>query len=279
MRAAATQLWEENFSRLPNGDPRCYLGQLSLVDGEGNVALLLRVFTIRPYTAHEKAEYTRLVAAQLDRPVQSVLVRLIEIPTVSSELSNKAQKGASNPALRNDENRAEEIPTMRQLQTNYEQTVETTLGELRLPAPAIFVDYEVTTYATATPQINVVYLSEREIDEDGRLLLIDEVRRRFENAEARVSFQRIQTTPAPLSFRRRSKSKRSTLKYLIVSGNTYSGTEFFKPRSPPAAREMNEKEWPSNVRTRSRLTCLKSGTLPRSGLVSSPMIFRSVRRA
>ena len=32
VRAAAKQLWEENFSRLPDGEPRCYLGQLSLVD-------------------------------------------------------------------------------------------------------------------------------------------------------------------------------------------------------------------------------------------------------
>ncbi len=202
VRAAATQLWEENFSRLPDGEPRCYLGQLSLVDREGKVALLLRVFTIKPYTAQEKAEYTRLVAARIERPVKSVLVRLIEIPTVSSELLSKAREGTSDAPLSNNENRAEEIPTLGQLQTNYEQLVETALGELRLPAPAIFVDYEVTTYATATPQINMVYLSEREIDEDGRLLLTDHIRMRFENPEARVSFQRIQASLPSLSFRR-----------------------------------------------------------------------------
>jgi uncharacterized hydrophobic protein (TIGR00271 family) len=242
VRAAATQLWEENFSRLPDGEPRCYLGQLSLVDREGKVALLLRVFTVKPYTAQEKAEYTRLVAARIDRPVQSVLVRLIEIPTVSSELLSKAQEGASNAALNNDENRAEEIPTLGQLQTNYEQSVETALGELRLPAPAIFVDYEVTTYATATPQINVVYLSEREIDEDGRLLLTDEVRKRFENPEARVSFQRIQASLPSLSFRRnQTEIEPRHAEVLDQVGQQLQHYGFLQAEIA-AGRERNERE-------------------------------------
>jgi uncharacterized hydrophobic protein (TIGR00271 family) len=96
IRLAATQLWEENFSRMPNGEPRCYLGQLSLVDREATLALLLRVFTIKPYTTQEKAEYARLVAARIDRPAQSVAVRLIEIPTVSSDLLAKVRQGTTS---------------------------------------------------------------------------------------------------------------------------------------------------------------------------------------
>ena len=201
IRVAATKLWEENFSRMPDGEPRCYLGQLSLVDREDKLALLLRVFTIKPYTNEEKAEYTRLVAARIDRPVQSVAVRLIEIPTVSSELLTKAREG-TNPALVNNENRAEDILTIGQLQNNYAQVVETALGDLRLPAPATLVDYEVTNYANAAPLINLVYLSEREIESDAQLLLSDEVRKRFENSEARVAFERLDTAPVSLTFGR-----------------------------------------------------------------------------
>ncbi len=181
IRVAAVKLWEENFSQLPDGEPRCYLGQLSLVDREGVLALVLRVFTIKPYTTQEKAEYTRLVAARIDRPVQSVVVRQpIEIPTVSSELLTKAREGADNAALANNENRAEEILTIGQLQSNYAQVVETALGNLRLPAPASLVDYEVTTHVNTAPQINLVYLSEREIEPDAQILLVDDVRKRFE---------------------------------------------------------------------------------------------------
>jgi hypothetical protein len=199
IRVAATKLWEENFSRMPDGEPRCYLGQLSLVDREGKLALLLRVFTIKPYTNEEKAEYTKLVAARIDRPVKSVAVRLIEIPTVSSELLTKAREG-TNASLVNDEKRAEDILTIGQLQNNYAQVVETALGDLRLPSPATLVDHEVTNHANAAPRINLVYLSEREIDPDAQLLLVDEVRKRFENSEARVAFERIDTAPVSLTF-------------------------------------------------------------------------------
>jgi hypothetical protein len=186
---------------MPDGEPRCYLGQLSLIDREGKLALLLRVFTIKPYTNEEKAEYTRLVAARIDRPVQSVAVRLIEIPTVSSELLTKARQGA-NTSLVNDEKRAEDILTIGQLQNNYAQVVETALGDLRLPSPATLVDYEVTNYANAAPRINLVYLSERDIEPDAQLLLAAEVRKRFESSEARVAFERIDTAPVSLTFDR-----------------------------------------------------------------------------
>jgi outer membrane protein OmpA-like peptidoglycan-associated protein len=202
IRVAAVKLWEENFSRMPDGEPRCYLGQFSLVDREGVLALLMRVFTIKPYTTQEKAEYTRLVAARIDRPVQSVVVRLIEIPTVSSELLTKAREGGSNSSLVNDEKRAEEILTIGQLETSYAQAIETALGDLRLPAPATLVDYEVTTHGNTAPRINLVYLSERHIEVDAQTLLADDLRKRFENPEAHVSFERIETAPVSLTFGR-----------------------------------------------------------------------------
>jgi uncharacterized hydrophobic protein (TIGR00271 family) len=202
LRAAAVKLWEENFSRMPDGEPRCYLGQLSLVDREGVLALVLRVFTIKPYTTQEKAEYARLVAARIDRPVQNVVVRLIEIPTVSSDLLTKAREGTGNASLTTDQKRAEEIITIGQLQNNYAQVVETALGDLRLPAPATLVDYDVTTRANTAPRINLIYLSEREIEPDAQTLLSDDVRKRFENPEALVSFERIETTPVSVTFGR-----------------------------------------------------------------------------
>jgi hypothetical protein len=186
---------------MPNGEPRCYLGQLSLVDREGKLALLLRVFTIKPYTNEEKAEYTRLVAARIDRPVQSVALRLIEIPTVSSDLLDKAREG-SNTELVTSENRADTVLTIEQLQSNYAQVVETALGDLHLPASATLVDYEVTNSANAAPVINLVYLSEREIESDAQQLLIDEVRRRLESSEAQVTFEKIDTAAISLKFER-----------------------------------------------------------------------------
>ena len=202
IRVAATKLWEENFSRMPNGEPRCYLGQLSLVDREERLALLLRVFTIKPYTTEEKAEYTRLVAARIDRPVQSVVVRLIEIPTVSSELLTKAREENRDEVLTNDQKRAPEVLTLGQLQTNYAQEVETVLGHLHLPPPATFVDYEVTINTSGKPEVKVIYLSERDVESDALELVTDQIRTRFENAETSVSFERIDAAAIPFSYSR-----------------------------------------------------------------------------
>ena len=202
IRVAATELWEHNFSRMPNGEQRCYLGQLSLVDRQDKLALLLRVFTIKPYTTQEKAEYTRLVASRIDRPVQNVVLRLIEIPTVSSDLLAKAREKATDDDLTSDEQRADEVLTPTQLQANYAQTVETVLGDLHLPAPAEFLDYEVTTNTSSETQVKLVYLSEREIESDAVQLLSDEVRSRFENPEMRVVFERVEIPSVQLSFGR-----------------------------------------------------------------------------
>jgi len=64
------------------------------------------------------------------------------------------------------------------------------------------VDYEVTTHANSAPQITLVYLSERDVALDAQTLLVNDVRKRFENPEMRVSFARIDTAPVSLTFGR-----------------------------------------------------------------------------
>jgi hypothetical protein len=92
--------------------------------------------------------------------------------------------------------------TLAQVQTNYAQIVETTLGDLRLPQPASLVDYEVTTNTNAALQIKLIYLSNRDIENDALRLLTEDVRSRFESPDARVDFERIEVSFAPLTFAR-----------------------------------------------------------------------------
>lgn len=202
IRLAATELWEQNFSRMPDGEPRGYLGQLSLLDREGKLALLLRVFTIKPYTPEEKAEYKRLVAARTGRPVNAVALRLIEIPTVSSELLTKVREDKQNEGIAKDEAAVEEVLTLAQLQSNYEQTVETALANIKLPPHASLISREVTTSAHAPPQVRLVYLSERDIEADATELISESVREIFENPQTRVVFERVSASNGPFSFAR-----------------------------------------------------------------------------
>jgi hypothetical protein len=73
--------------------------------------------------------------------------------------------------LTSDKEQAAEVLTLAKLQSNYEQVVETALGDLRLPPPATLVDYEVTTRVGSATQVKLVYLSERDIEPDAQQLL------------------------------------------------------------------------------------------------------------
>jgi hypothetical protein len=134
--------------------------------------------------------------------VQSIAVRLIEIPTVNGDLLSKARESTTEEDLINDKEQAAEVLTLAQLQTNYEQFVETALGDLRLPPPATLLDYEVTTRTDSATQVKLFYLSERDIEPDARQLLRQQVQKRFENPTAAVAFERIGATPSTLSFSR-----------------------------------------------------------------------------
>lgn len=197
IKRTATEVWENNFSRLPTGEPRCYLGQVSLLDREGKLALLLRVFTSKPYTGDEKAEYRQLLASRLGRPVQSIALQLIEIPTTTSDILTRARE----PEI----TKKEEPPaplTLAQLQDNFSHEVENMFREMRLPPPAQLVDYAVKVKEGEPLQVELVYLSERAIDGDAQVLLVDDLRKRLDNPNAQVSLERIEASPVELKYDR-----------------------------------------------------------------------------
>lgn len=196
IRQAATEVWEQNFARLPGGAQRSFLGQLSMSDKGGLLTLLLRVFTVKPLTTDEKAEYARQVAARIGRPVESVTTQLIEIPTASSELLTKT-KEESKP-----ENQPEPIITVAQLQKEFAQGVETSLGGLRMPPPAQLVSYEVVVRAGAPLRLRLFYLSNREIEMDAQNLIAENIRTQFVDPDVQVTLERIEDTFGPLSFER-----------------------------------------------------------------------------
>jgi uncharacterized hydrophobic protein (TIGR00271 family) len=192
VRQAATELWQRYFEQAPGGEPRSYLDQLTFSEQDGRLTFFLRVFTSQPYTASERTEWMRLVASRLNRPVESINLQLIEIPTVAAELASKARE----------EKRAEAPPTVAQLRASFWQGVESALRSLQLPPAVRLVDYRVVTGATEPLRVVVTYLGEREIGEDAQALITGEIRARFADPVAGVSFERIPTTIGPLTFRR-----------------------------------------------------------------------------
>lgn len=196
IRQAATEVWERNFAKLPDGAERSYLGQFSMSDKSGQLTLLLRVFTVKPLTTDEKAEYARLVAKRIGRPVGEVTPQLIEIPTASSELLTKAKEELKP------ESQPEPVITVAQLQKEFAQGVETSLGTLQLPPPARLVDYEVIVRPGLPFRLRLFYLSSREIEMDAQNLMAQHIKTQFADPTALVNLERIEDSFGPLGFDR-----------------------------------------------------------------------------
>jgi outer membrane protein OmpA-like peptidoglycan-associated protein len=177
---------------MPNGEPRSYIDQLSVSEQEGRLALYLRVFTSKPCTATERAEYTRLVSARLEKPPQAVGLQLVEIPTASGELEVKAKE----------ERRVEAPPAVAQLQSGFLRAIESSLDGLRLPPPAHLVGYKVMTSADEPLDITVTYLSDHEIDADAQALIVEDIKARLDVSTAKVKLSWIEESFGPLTFGR-----------------------------------------------------------------------------
>jgi uncharacterized hydrophobic protein (TIGR00271 family) len=192
IRQAATEVWKQSFGNLAGGEPRSYIDQLSVSEQEGRLGLYLRVFTSKPCTTGEKAEYTRLVSARLATPPQAIALQLVEIPTASGELAAKARE----------EKPVEAPPTVAQLQTSFLQGIESALEGLRLPSPARLVSYRVMTGPDDPVDIVASYVSDHEIDPDGQSLIAEDIRTRLDFPTARVRLGWIEGSFGPVLFGR-----------------------------------------------------------------------------
>ena len=192
IRRAATALWQQKFAKLPDGQQRSFIDQLSVAQQDGSVNLQLRLFTSKPFSAAERTEYARAVTARLDMHPEAVAVQFVEIPTTSGELVAKAR----------DEKHPEAPPSVAQLQASFSQGIESALRGLRLPPPAQMLDHRVTTSPTEPIRIEISYLSDRDIEQDARALIADDIRSRLNYPSAQATLNRVEDSFGPITFSR-----------------------------------------------------------------------------
>ncbi|AFY48542.1 putative membrane protein [Nostoc sp. PCC 7524] len=190
IRRAATDLWQKEFATFPDGEPRSYIGNISTLEKNNQLTVQLQVFSSKQYTQDEQNIYVQQLATRLGKPSELVALKLIEIPTASSELLRPLPE----------EKPPEPVITIAQLQSSFLQEVQLALGEMRLPQPAQMINYELITIPNEPLRIRLVYLSERDIEKDAQVLLADSVRNKLNYRSALVSMQRIATNLGAISF-------------------------------------------------------------------------------
>ncbi|TAE54435.1 MAG: DUF389 domain-containing protein [Nostocales cyanobacterium] len=191
IRGAATEIWQTNFANFSNGDPRSYISNISTTYGQNNKLLIqLQVFSSKQYTPEEQQQYIQLLANRLNKVPELLGLKLVEIPTASNELLRKIAE----------EKTAETAITIAQLQANFLQEIQTSLGSLVLPEPAKLLDYEIITSPIEPLKIRLIYLSDREISKDAQIIIADNIRAKLDYQSAKVSMQRIDANAGFINF-------------------------------------------------------------------------------
>nr|MDJ0694178.1 hypothetical protein [Mastigocoleus sp. MO_188.B34] len=147
----------------------------------------------RLYTREEKNSYVRKLAKSLNKPPELLNLKLIEIPTASNEL-------ISSLAEEKKETIESAVVTIPKLHADFAQEIESAVSDLRLPPPAEMVDYEVTITRARALNVRMIYLSERDINPDAKVMLADEIKTRLEYPSAVVSTKRIPRFVGDISF-------------------------------------------------------------------------------
>ena len=192
-------VWKEQFAQTSGGSERAHLEYLSVTRQGNRLTIYLKVLTVQPFTAAEKARLLRVLAARLDRSPESIGLQMIQTPIASAELQ---QKG--NEALPVSQSMAEKAPvvTVEQLHHDLVENVSHALVGLPLPSLAQLIDYRVESGQQGPLRITLLYMSDRAIGRDAIELIAREVRSRISAADATIAFERLPNTIGPIEFTR-----------------------------------------------------------------------------
>ncbi len=190
LRNSATEIWQKNFGNFSDGKVRSYISQLSFREQDRKLVAQLQVVTGKVYTQTEREQYKQLLSAKLRRPLDSIALNLIQIPIASNEvLPIVSEKIKAAPP-----------PTIAELQSSFLSSLESGLDSLILPLPAQLVSYQAITSPVMPLKIQIIYLSQRDIDRDGQTLLVQEIRSQLNYPTAEVNFNRVAPIAATVTF-------------------------------------------------------------------------------
>ena len=193
IRQIVTTVWQEKFQKKSDGNARSTVDQLTVSEKDDKLNINLRVFDDQPYTLNEKKECARLVAAELGRPVESINLKLTEIPTVSVLDAIERAREEKQPNA---------PPTVAELQTNLLERVEIALSDFKLPPPAKILRKQIVTGSQTPLEVKIIYLSNEKITPETETALLERVRQSLNYEQATVNLERVASQIGAIDFSR-----------------------------------------------------------------------------
>jgi uncharacterized hydrophobic protein (TIGR00271 family) len=179
LRTLITETWQQQLGQLSNGEARAYINQLLIAEQPENLIVQLQVVTSKFYSQTERENFIERLAQVLRRKPESITLKLVQIPTGQLVESQTPQPLALAS------------PNIAELQTQFLQAVKTSLQSISLPSPAQLITTEISISAINPLSIQIIYLSDRDLQEDGKNLLTNQIRNQLNIPQTTVVYSRI----------------------------------------------------------------------------------------
>ncbi len=186
----AREVWTSDYVKDSENNIRSYLDELKVEQEGEKVRIFMRVFDNVPYTQAERTAYISRVAEKLNMKPESLSLQLIEIPTSAMDRFTPVIETTPTPL------------TVAQTQQAYLQEIATAFQRIDLPEPAAMIDYSITLSPDRITNFQINYLSARDIDPDGKNLLLKDLRRRLNIPNLSLSFTRVTGEVSKVLFKR-----------------------------------------------------------------------------
>jgi uncharacterized hydrophobic protein (TIGR00271 family) len=193
-RAEVMGIWQERFQNKADGGSRSTIDQLTVLEKDNNLRIDLRLFDDEPYTADEKKQFAHLIASRLKRSVDSVNLRLTEIPTTLGLATLREREKKNEPQ------------TVSEIQSQLWQQVDNALSEVELPPNAQLLNRQLVIDGTNNLQVKLVYLCDSNLDPAVQNSVIDKIRGNLKDKNTVVSLERVPIDAGFIEFSRGSAS-------------------------------------------------------------------------
>lgn len=188
IQKTAREVWDDFEQSDKSKPPPSDLDELRVNEKDGKINIYIRIFDDSPHTQAQKEKYRALVAQKLEKKEDDIVFQLVEIPTAAREDNSPVIQTTPTPQ------------TVAQTQATYLENIRNGFNGFKLPPPATLIDYDVVIKSNNQVEIHIHYLSNRDIEDDGKNVLLVDVRRRLNLQSLTLSYTRIPSEAQKIAF-------------------------------------------------------------------------------
>lgn len=182
LNSTIKQVWQDNFSDSGDeGEFHSYIDQVKAKQDGKQITVQLQVVTDKLYSQDDEKLFINQLATALNRSPSNISLRFVQIPT------SQAVNTESIPVVSN-------LNYLPDLQGELMTEISRSLALITLPDTLQLVDYQVILRSYSSPlKLVVIYLGDRDLQEDAQTILSGQIRRSLQVNDAIVEYQRLAT--------------------------------------------------------------------------------------